>query len=317
MDSVSIRFPYGICLLLEDDVASNWTSLEQIVDPSSHIGAVALALFLFLLALLFCVVTSKILKRSQWVIGRLGRRVDETVIRYFVKTKNLLIFIASGFVYASLVPSLRALFGSLVAGAGITAIVVGFAAKSTLSNLVSGLSLTIYRPIRIGDKVSVDGEYGTVEDITLRHTIVRNWQEKRLIIPNSKLDEMTLENYSIIDPRMLCPVEFGISYDTDIDLARRLLLEEATTCPHRDTTRDAPWVRVISHGDFSIGLRLYVWVASIDDFYLARFWLLEHVKKRFDKEGVEIPFPYRTLVFKKDLPPARDKGGTPLNSGIT
>jgi small conductance mechanosensitive channel len=282
-----------------------WLTLEGILNPNTGIGAIALALFVTLLAWVFCVITTKIVQRSKWVMGKLGRRVDETVIRYFVKTKNLLIFIAAGFVYASLVPFLRGLFGSLVAGAGITAIIVGFAAKSTLSNLISGLSLAIYRPIRIGDKVSVEGEYCTVEDITLRHTIVKNWQEKRLVIPNSKLDEMTLENYSIIDPRMLCPVEFGVSYDTDIDLARRLLLEEAGACPHRDKAAEGPWVRVISHGDFAIGLRLYVWVAHIDDFFLARFWLLEYVKKRFDREGVEIPFPYRTLVFKKDLPPAQ------------
>jgi small-conductance mechanosensitive channel len=165
--------------------------------------------------------------------------------------------------------------------------------------------LAIYRPIRIGDKLSIEGELCTVEDITLRHTIVRTWQHKRLIVPNSKIDEMTLSNYSIIDSRIKCTVEMGVSYDTDIDLARRFILEEANQCPHRLTTEEDPWVRVISHSDFSIGLRLYVWVKDIDEAWLARFWLLEHIKKRFDQEGIEIPFPYRTLVYKKDIPPPR------------
>jgi small-conductance mechanosensitive channel len=166
----------------------------------------------------------------------------------------------------------------------------------------------VYRPIRIGDRVNIEGEFSTVEDITLRHTIVRTWQQKRLIIPNAKLDEMTLVNYSIIDPHMKCTIEMGVSYDTDIDLARRLILEEAKRCPYRDPAGvDEPYVRVISHGDFSIGLRLYVWVKDADDSYSAKFWLLEHIKKRFDREGVEIPFPYRTLVYKKDLPPARNE----------
>jgi small conductance mechanosensitive channel len=284
---------------------SDWLSLNRIIDPGTGLGAISLAVLIVIIAWVACIVTTRLIRRANWVMGRFKRQVDETVVRYLVRIKNLLLFLIAALFYASLVPSLRALMGTMVAGAGITALVVGFAAKSTLANLISGISLAIYRPIRIGDNVSIEGEYTTVEDITLRHTIVRTWQHKRLIIPNAKLDEMTLVNYSIIDPKMRCTVDFGVSYDTDIDLARRLILEEADRCPNRDKKADAPVVRVISHGDFSIGLRLYMWVPKVDDFFLGRFWILEHVKKRFDKEGVEIPFPYRTLVYKKDLPPPR------------
>jgi small conductance mechanosensitive channel len=283
----------------------SWPNLSGLIDPRTFLGALVLALVMIVLASVACLVTNKLIQRSSWVTTRLKRKVDVTVVRYIVRITNLLIFIIAGIFYASMVPSLRALLGTMMAGAGITALVVGFAAKSTLANLIAGLSLAVYRPFRIGDNVSIDGEYSTIEDITLRHTIVKTWQNKRLIIPNGKIDEMTLINYSIIDPRMLCTVEMGVSYDTNIDLARRLILDEAMKCPHRLKEADEPWMRVISHGDFSIGLRLYVWVPSIDDDYQARFWLLENIKKRFDREGVEIPFPYRTLVYKKDLPPAR------------
>jgi small-conductance mechanosensitive channel len=281
------------------------TSVFRFIDPTTHVGAVILAALMFFLAWAICAVTTRLMQRPNWVIGKFQRRVDETVLRYAVRVKNLIIFLIVGFSYASLVPSLRALVGTLIAGAGITALVVGFAAKSTLANLIAGLSLAVYRPFRIGDKLTVEGELCSVEDITLRHTIVRTWQHKRLIIPNSKIDEMTLTNYSIIDPKIKCTAELGVSYDTDIDLARRLILEEANRCPHRLEEAEEPWVRVISHGDFSIGLRVYLWVEDIDSAWLARFWLLEQIKKRFDKEGVEIPFPYRTMVYKKDLPPAR------------
>ena len=279
--------------------------LERLVDPTTNIGAVSLAIIMLMIAWLGCVITSRLIKRASWVMGRLRRQVDEKVVSYVIRIKNVLIYLLAALFYASLVPGLSALLGTMMAGAGITAIVVGFAAKSTLANLVSGLSLAIYRPFRIGDKVTVEGEYGTVEDITLRHTIVRTWEYKRLIIPNEKLDSMTVVNYSIIDPRILCRVEMGVSYDTDIDLARRLILEEADKCPHRDIAAEVPWVRIISHGDFSIGLRLYMWTQNVDEAWLGRFWILEHVKKRFDQEGVEIPFPYRTLVYKTDLAPAR------------
>jgi len=290
---------------------SKWSSLQTLIDPDTYPGAAILALIIIILTWIACSVTTSLLRRPNWVTGTLKRKIDETVVHYIVRVKNLLIIIIALIIYASLVPGLRALFGTMLAGAGITALIVGFAAKSTMANLISGLSLAIYRPIHIGDKVDIEGEYGTVEDITLRHTIVLTWQHKRLIIPNAKLDEMTLINYSIIDPRILCTVEMGVSYDTDIDLTRKLILEEAFKCPHRDPKADDPIVRVISHGDFSIGLRVYVWVKDIGDMWLTRFWLFEHVKKRFDKEGVEIPFPYRTLVYKKDLPPPRREADSP------
>ncbi len=284
-----------------------WFSAHKLIDPGTFIGATMLALLMIILVWVTCSLTTRLIGRTQWAVGRLKIKIDETVTHYIVRVKNLIIIIIVLFIYVSLVPGLRALFGTMLAGAGITALVVGFAAKSTMANLISGLSLAIYRPIRIGDNVEIEGEYGTVEDITLRHTIVLTWQHKRLIIPNAKLDEMTLINYSIIDPRILCTVEMGISYDTDIDLARRLIFEETLRCPYRDQKADEPLVRVISHGDFSIGLRIYIWVQNVQDMWLARFWLYEHVKKRFDREGVEIPFPYRTLVYKKDLPlPRRD-----------
>jgi small-conductance mechanosensitive channel len=283
----------------------DWLNIEKLLDPGTAFGAVTLAVFIFILAWITCALTTRLAQRANWMMGKFKRKVDETVAHYIIKIKNLLVFLIALVVYAALVPALRTLMGTMVAGAGITALVVGFAAKSTLANLISGLSLAIYRPIRIGDKLSVEGDLCTVEDITLRHTIVRTWQHKRLIIPNSKIDEMTLSNYSIIDSKIKCTVEMGVSYDTDIDLARQFILAEADQCPHRLKTEEDPWVRVISHGDFSIGLRLYVWVADVDEAWLARFWLLEHIKKRFDQEGIEIPFPYRTLVYKKDIPPAR------------
>ena len=282
-----------------------WLSAEKLFDPGTNVGAMALAFLVIIITWGTCVVTTRLIKRAEWVIGRLKRKVDQTVVNYILRFKNLLISLGALMIYVSLVPSLRALMGTMIAGAGITALVIGFAAKSTLANLISGLSLAVYRPFRIGDKVTIEGEYGTVEDITLRHTIVRTWENKMLIVPNEKIDNMTVINYSIIDPSILCRVEVGVSYDTDIDFAIRLMLEEANNCPQRMKEMEEPWARVVSHGDFTIELRVYVWVPDINEGWRARFWLLENIKKRFDKEGVEIPFPYRTLVYKKDLPPPR------------
>lgn len=283
----------------------SWLSFEILFNPETLVGAVVLAFLFMVAATLISAILTKIMTRPAWTIGRLGRRVDQTIVQYTIRIKTLMVYLGAFVIYASFVPVLRAMVGTFIAGAGVTALIIGFAAKSTIANLVSGLSLAIYRPFRIGDKVHIENEYGTIEDITLRHTIVRTWENKMLIIPNEKIDNMSVINYSIIDPTICLRIDMGVSYDTDIDLARKLILEEAERCPGRLEEAEAPWVKVISHGDFSIGIRLYIWVPNQDAAWQTKFWILEHVKKRFDKEGVEIPFPYRTLVYKKDLPSPR------------
>ena len=276
---------------------------EYLWNPETLTGALFIALIFFLLAWLASWLLDRIIIRGKWLNILLGRKMDPTVIRYTQRVKTVLVFIVAGLFYVSLIPGLKGIFSTLLASAGLTALVFGFAAKSTLSNFISGTALAIYRPFRIGDKVKIEESVGTVEDITLRHTIVRTWRGERLIIPNEKIDNMTLINYSIIDQTMLCTVELGVSYDTDLDLARRLILEEAAQCPHILQAPDEPWVRVVGHQDFAIALRLYAWTANKDDDWATQWWILERIKKRFDAEGVEIPFPYRTLVYKKDLPP--------------
>ena len=280
----------------------NWSNL---LNFGTTEGAVFLAIVLGLVTIIINKVLTKLIQeKPNWAMGRLKRRVDETMVRYLVHMKTLLLLLLAVLVYISLIPQLRTLVATLIAGAGITAIVIGFAAKPTLANFVSGIAIAFYRPFRIGDKLMINDQYCTVEDITLRHTIVMTWQNKRLVIPNEQIDQMTITNMTIIDPRILCTVEMGVSYDTDIDLAKKVILEEAMTCPHRLKDAQEPWVRVIEWADFSIVLRLYVWTHDMDGSWAARFWLLESIKKRFDRQGIEIPFPYRTVVYKNDLPPA-------------
>lgn len=281
----------------------NWLTLENLLHTLPGIAVVAL--IMIILATLVSILLTRVIRRSQRIMNRLGRQIDETVLQYAIRLKTLLVFSTTLLFFISLVPGLEPLLGTLLAGAGVTALILGLAAQSTLANLVSGVGLAVYRPFRIGDRVTIDGEYGTIEDMTFRHTIVRTWENKRLVIPNKNIDNMTLMNHSIVDPEILCRIEFGVSYDTEIDLARRLILEEVERSPFVIFEREEPRVRVISHGDFSIGLRAYVWVPDMDAAWELKWWLMEHVKKRFDAEGVEIPFPYRTLVYKKDLPPAR------------
>jgi small conductance mechanosensitive channel len=115
-------------------------SLGGILKPDHPLEYVISLAALMLLAWGVSWLLSRLMRRSNWVMGKLGRRVDETIIRYAIRIKTVLVFAMAGIYWISHIPGLNTLMNTVLAGAGITAVVIGFAAKSTLANLVAGLS---------------------------------------------------------------------------------------------------------------------------------------------------------------------------------
>lgn len=205
------------------------------------------------------------------------------------------------------VPPLRNLANTLLASAGLLTIVVGFAAQSALSNLVGGFFIILFKPFRINDRVTIIGISGIVEDISLRHTVIRDFENRRVIIPNSKVSDDVIINADYAEERICRFIEIGISYDSDIDLAKHIMQNEVQNHPLNIDVRTpeqlelgAPRVvvRVLSLGDSSVNLRAWAWAKDQADAFGMGCDLMESIKKRFDREGIEIPFPHRTLVRK-------------------
>lgn len=242
-------------------------------------------------------------------------KVDPTKYNFLKHSISAIIYLIGISVAIFTIPQLRTISLSIFAGAGILAVIVGFASQQAFSNIVSGIFIVIFKPFRVGDRVKIGTDIsGIVEDITLRHTIIRNWENKRIIIPNSKISDHTIENPDITDPKICKWVEFGISYDSDIGKAMKILQEEAEKHKHcidnrtEEEKKDkAPKVRVrvVGFGDSSVNLRAWAWAEDAGKAFVMACDLNKSVKERFDKEGVEIPFPYRTVVFKDKSNPAK------------
>ncbi|WP_158976960.1 mechanosensitive ion channel family protein [Cellulophaga sp. L1A9] len=207
-------------------------------------------------------------------------------------------------------PSLRGIAQTALGGAGVLAVVAGVASQEALANLVGGIFIISFKPFKIGDIIKVDSTMvGTVTDITLRHTVIRNYENKMIVIPNSVINKEKLINYDLGE-RMCCEwIEIGISYGSDIDLAKHIMREECEDHPnlmdHRSeldkyNNKKKVIVRVIRLEDSAVTLRAWAWSASFTDAFVLKCDVLESIKKRFDKEGIEIPFPHRTLVLKKE-----------------
>jgi len=316
-------------MIFADTIANYW--------PQWLSWNVATTIFIFMIivATIFFARLSDRLLQGYFKKASLKLRVDPTGYRLLRHLVVAVIYIVGLIVVISSVPQLRTLSVALFAGAGFAGIVIGFAAQSTLANIVSGISLAVFHPFRVGDIVTIHNEYGTISDLTLRHTVVVTWDNRRLIIPNSIINEEAIINWSIEDPTVIWPVNIGISYDSDIDLARSIMEESARGHPnvmdHYEVSRIHPEVTEGSEikvlltelGDFALNLRLMFWVRDRSLAYFTGCELIESIKKRFDKEGVEIPYPYRTILYKKDMqsnivPKQEDKSpGTGADVGVS
>ncbi|MEM2212081.1 MAG: mechanosensitive ion channel family protein [Candidatus Nezhaarchaeales archaeon] len=198
-------------------------------------------------------------------------------------------------------PQLGGLFSSLLITAGFISIVVGLAAQSSLSNLISGLLVSFTQPFRIGDAVMFKGDFCFVEDIRLMYTVLRTWDNRRLIVPNSTLQSEIITNYTVEDPTMLVPVFVQVSYESDLKKAMDIMVDIARKHPDCLPGENIPNVVVMEFQDSGVLLRL---LSRAKDqptaFQMARD-LLYQIKLEFDKNGIEIPYPRRYLVVERKL----------------
>jgi len=182
-----------------------------------------------------------------------------------------------------------------ILGAGAVLLVgIGFGLQKLAENFISGLLVLIERPVRKGDFIDAGGVLGTVEDIGLRATRVMSRDGVTVILPNSGLISGTVINYGQPTPERRMQVDVGVAYDTDLDLAVRVLKEVAAAEP-MVLENPAPEVRHYGFGDSSIHLALIVWIGEAREDLIAGSKLRFAIDKAFRKHKIEIPFPQRQV----------------------
>jgi len=256
----------------------------------------------FLIAFLVNRFFNRLIKRSTADMNN-----DPTTYQFLRHVITAMIYIVGVGVAIYSVPSLRTLASTLLAGAGVMAMAIAFASQQALSNVVGGVFVIIFKPFRINDRLKIRELQGIVEDITLRHTVLRDFENKRIVIPNSVISDEVIVNSDFIEDKLCKFIDVGISYDSDIDKAKEIMRDEVMKHPlHVDPRTPEQLangdpevtVRVIMLGDSSVNLRAWAWAKNSPDGFILMCDLIESIKKRFDVEGVEIPFPHRTVVYK-------------------
>ena len=270
----------------------------------STIQTLLLFLGIILLTFILAFLVNRIFKR---VIKRSAEEMRNDPTNYiFLSHAIIAIIYTVGFgVAIYIVPSLRTLARSLLAGAGILAVAIGFASQHALSNIISGFFIVLFKPFKVHDRLEVKGLEGFVEDITLRHTVIRDFEHRRILIPNTVISDEVLINSHFVNDEIRRRIDINISFDSDIDLAKKIMKEEAENHPlHIDARTPQQkangepdvMVRVIKIGEYALKLRAWTWAKNAKESFILNCDLLESIKKRFDREGIKIPYPHQVVI---------------------
>lgn len=196
------------------------------------------------------------------------------------------------FVVISALGALGIPTAQFVAILGAAGLAVGLALQGSLSNFAAGVLMIIFKPFKVGDFVEAGGSAGVVEEVGFFTTIIKTPDNKKIIIPNSKVTGDNITNYSANDVRRV-DITAGVSYGDDIDKVRKVLAEIQAE-DERILNDPAPMIGLAELGDSSVNFTVRSWVKT-EDYWNVFFDTQEKIKKRFDAEGISIPFPQQDV----------------------
>ncbi len=203
-------------------------------------------------------------------------------------------------------PSLGAAIASIFVAAGFVSIVVGLAAQTSLSNIIAGVVISTSQPFKIGDALSYAGEWAWVEDIKLTFTILKTWDNRRLVVPNQMFLNSTMINYDEADSTKLCIVYVSITFESDLDKAIEILKDAARKHPDFLPQGDLPIVHVMDLGGANgvakepnsasgVSLRLLSRAKDQSTNFQMSKDLLYIIKQAFDANGIDLASPRRQV----------------------
>ncbi len=219
------------------------------------------------------------------IVSKVQMKVDETMQLMMRRLVSATIYVIGLMLIIYQIPQLRSLVTAIVAGAGIAGLAIGLAAKDSLSNFTSSVFIAVFQPFRVGDSVDFRGEYGQIEDLTLRHTVIRTTDNKRIIVPNSIMSMEPIINWSIKEPEITWVVDFDLEKASDIDRAREIITKAAKS--HPMVLKDKPLKVLLLNSRYSeLTLRLEVTVPGRNVAKGIGCDIREAVKKEFEVQGI-------------------------------
>jgi small conductance mechanosensitive channel len=252
----------------------------------------------FVLALVVLVVSFKASKLVSRLLDKaLNRIALQASVRNLALSASKISIISIGFFVALELLHLEKAVTSLLAGAGVLGLAIGFAFQDIAANFVSGIFIAFRKPYKIGDIIQSGDFMGDVTDISLRTTTVTTFQGLEVMMPNRMLFTDPITNYTNTPERRI-DLAVGVSYGDDLQKVEDLLKSQLETLPNRIMSKEVD-VFFTDFGDSSINLEVRVWVnyPGHRNYLITKSEAIKRVKKVFDDNDICIPYPIRTIDF--------------------
>lgn len=265
----------------------------------------------FIVAVIIAIIFSFIARLAgKGMKNVLRRSLDSTQIADLMASIFKVIVLSVGVFIALDFMGLKSTVTSLLAGAGIVGLAIGFAFQDMTENLIAGIAMGIRKPFKAGDVIETDNVFGSVHSINLRNTLVESFYGQLILVPNKILFRNVLRNYSTLGVRRI-EVPVGISYADDIEKASEVIVDKINQFDFVIRKNETA-VYAEGFGDSSINLLVWFWIKypGEPDFMTVRHKGVMAVKQALDAADISIPFPIRTLDFGI-------KGGEKLDAMIS
>ena len=235
-----------------------------------------------------------------------NRKNVTTMMMFFRRIKRIILYTIGLLVCLSTFEIFSTFSVTLLSGLGIGSVVLGLAAQESLKNFFGTISIIMGSPFEVGDFIECTekGVSGTVEDITMRHTVIKTVNNRRVLIPNGEMNYYTIENFNYKDNESVKLVDYEISYESDVDKAIKIIKKEMEKLyrPNpkgKNKKEEFPKVRLYSWESSGIKLRAWIWGKDLGDASENVYKLNYSIKKSFEKENIEIPYPHVEIVNKQ------------------
>lgn len=266
-------------------------------DPATPLGALLYGIIFAFVAWLF----GRMLQLAvQRMLARDKRAlVDRTTVNFLAQLARFGVYLFAFISYAHLVPALASLGTAWLTSVSVISVILGLAAQNTLGNLIAGISLVLYRPFKIGDRLQVSAptglESGQVESLNLGYTVLKTDDNRRIVIPNSAMASQTTVNQANEAPGVLCSIPFCLKVDTNIDTARSILTELAGQHARALKISGCP---VTQWSPAGLVLTLEIWCADALAASALKCDLLEQAQKRFAQANICLAVPQTSVTLQ-------------------
>jgi small-conductance mechanosensitive channel len=249
--------------------------------------------FLTFLALFFI---KKVFKRNQ----------DKIYLKFTKSFLQVFVCIVAAICVLNNFEGFQTFSATILTSSSLLVVVLGFAFQSSLTDFIAGIFISFFKPFDINDRITLKQQNisGTIEDITIRHTVIKTFTNSRLIIPNSIMNQAIVENNHMTDARSINFMDVLVDYDTDIDKAKEIIKDCIESHPdtinlNGNEDKDYTYVFIRELGDNGVSLRANVCTETVDINFKTCSEIRESILKKFKENNIKIPYNYMEVIHSK------------------